>query len=196
MTDLLSMSRITADAECLRSVKPPYTFGKSEYLGNAVTCTVSSLDGIKDWIGDNTIFAMWKDMVKHQLIITFNGISFDYPLWGGSMFGPEHIEAKRFFEKSLKGKTIDLLKDFQEALGVRVGLNAVAIPTLGDAKELEGGFAPDHWRAGRCMEVIEYCRGDIRRTENLFLKAAAGEELKVQTKDGQIRTFKCTPKIR
>ena len=193
---LMSMSRITADAECLRSVKPPYTFGKSEYLGNAVTCTVSSKDGVKDWVGDDKIFAMWKDMVKHELVITFNGVSFDYPLWGGSMLGPEHMEARGFFEKSLKGKTVDLLKDFQEALGVRVGLNAVAIPTLGDAKEMEGGFAPDHWRAGRCMEVIEYCRGDIRRTEELFKVAASGGTLKVKTKQGDIREFKCMPKIR
>jgi len=196
MSDLLKMPRITADAECLRSVKSPYSFGASEYLGNAVTCTVSSVDGVKDWVGDGQIFPMWKDMIKHDLIITFNGISFDYPLWGGSMLGPEHMEARKFFEKSLKGKTIDLLKDFQEALGVRVGLNAVAIPTLGDAKEMEGGFAPDHWRAGRCMEVIEYCRGDIRRTEELFKIAAAGGVLKVKTKDGQIREFRCTPKIR
>lgn len=196
MSELLSKSRITADAECLRSVKPPYSFGKSEYLGNAVTCTVSTIDGIKDWIYDQAIFPMWKDMIKHDLVVTFNGIGFDYPLWGGSILGPEHLEAKKFFEKSLKGKTIDLCKDFQEALGIRVGLNNVAIPTLGDAKEMEGGFAPDHWRAGRCFEVIEYCRGDIRRTDELFKIAASGGTLKVQTKDGQIREFKCTPKIR
>jgi len=196
MSELLSMSRVTADAECLRSVKPPYSFGKSEYLGNAVTCTLSSIDGFKDWIGDGQIFAMWKHMIKHDLVVTFNGIPFDYPLWGGSMLGPEHMEAKKFFEKSLKGKTVDLLKDFQEALGVRVGLEAVAIPTLGDKKEMEGGFAPDHWRAGSCLEVIEYCRGDDRRTDKLFEIAASGGTLKVKIKGGDIREFKCMPKIR
>jgi len=196
MSNLLELSRITADAECLHDVKPPYSFGKSEFLGNGVTCTVSSIDGIKDWVLDASIFPMWKDMIKHDLIITFNGVSFDYPLWGGSMLGPEHMEAKKFFEKSLKGKTIDLIKDFHEALGVRVGLAAVAVPTLGDAKEMEGGFAPQHWRAGRCLEVIEYCRGDIRRTDDLFVLAAKGESLKVKLKTGEIREFKCTPKIR
>ena len=194
--DLMGLSRTTADAECLRSVKPPYTFGKSEYLGNAVSCTVSTLDGVKDWVGDGQVFAMWKDMIKHDLVVTYNGVPFDYPLWGGSMLGPEHMEAKKFFEKSLKGKTIDLCKDFQEALGVKVSLNNVAIPTLGDAKEMEGGFAPDHWRAGRCMEVIEYCRGDVRRTDALFVLAASGQTLKVKTKSGEIREFTCTPKIR
>jgi len=196
MTDLMTMSRITADAECLRSVKAPYSFGKSEHLGNAVSCTVSSIDGIKDWIGDQSCFPMMRDMAKHQLVITYNGVNFDYPLWGGAALGYDNPVAKRFFEKALKGKTIDLAKDFQEALGIKVKLTDVSIPTLGDAKEMEGGHAPDHWRAGKCMEVIEYCRGDIRRTEGLFVIAASGGTLKYKTKDGSIKEFKCMPKIR
>ena len=194
--DLLKLSRITGDAECLRDVSPPFSFGKAEYLGNSVTCTVSSLHGVKDWIGDQAIFPMWKDIVQHDLFITYNGLGFDYPLWGGSMLGPEHPEARKFFEKSMKGKTIDLAKDFSETLGIRVKMQDVAIPTLGDAKEMEGGYAPQHWRAGRCMEVIEYCRGDIRRTEALFVLAAEGGTLKYKTKQGTIKEFKCTPKIR
>lgn len=196
MSDLLQKSRITGDAECFYSVRQPFAFKDSELLGNAVTCTISTIDGVKDWIYDKSIALMREDMFKHDLIITFNGLGFDYPLWGGSIYGGQDPRAKKSFEKTFAGRTIDLCKDFQEALGVRVGLNAVAIPTLGDAKEMEGGFAPDHWRAGRCMEVIEYCRGDIRRTDKLFEIATSGGELKVQTRDGQIRTFKCTPKIR
>lgn len=196
MTDLLKLSRVTADAECLRDVKPPYSFGSSQYLGNAVTCTVSTKEGVKDWVGDNTIFAMWKHMITHDIVVTFNGVSFDYPLWGGSMLMPEHNEARKFFEKSLKGKTVDLLKDFQETLGVRVGLEAVAGPTIGDLKEMSGAFAPEQWRNGNCFEVIEYCRGDIRRTDELFKIAAAGQPLKVKTKAGDIREFTCIPKIR
>lgn len=196
MSELLKLSRCTADAECLRDVKPPYTFGASQHLGNAVSCTISNGQVYKDWVRDETMFAMWKYMVTHDLVITFNGLSFDYPLWGGCILGPEHMETRKFFEKTLKGKTIDLLKDFQEALGVRVGLNAVAVPTLGDAKEMDGGFAPEQWRNGNCMEVIEYCRGDVRRTDALFVMACEGKPLKVKTRDGQIREFTCTPKIR
>lgn len=187
---------VAGDAECLRDVAPPYSFGASQFLGNAVTCTLTKEGEFKDWVGDQSIFPMWKYLIGFDVFVTFNGVGFDYPLWGGSMLGPEHIEARKFFEKSFKGKTVDLCLDFFEALGVRVGLNAVAIPTLGDAKEMEGGFAPQHWRSGRCFEVIEYCRGDNRRTMDLFLKAIAGEELSVKLKDGSIRKFKCTPKLR
>ena len=194
--DLLSMTRATADAECLHSVKPPLGFKDATFLGNAVTCTVDHKGEVKDWIGDDRVFDLWHYFLNHQLVVTYNGMGFDYPLWGGSLWGAQDMKAKTFFEKSLKGRTIDLCKDFNEALGKRVKLQDVSVPTLGDAKEMEGGFAPDHWRAGRCMEVIEYCRGDIRRTDQLFVLAASGQPLKVRTKDGQEREFKCTPKIR
>jgi hypothetical protein len=194
--DLTGKKIVAIDAECLRDVAPPFTFGASQFLGNAVTCSVTHNEEYKDWVGDSSIFAFYKYLLQFDMIVSFNGLGFDYPLWGGSMLGPEHMEARKIFEKTFKGRTVDLCVDFHETLGVRTGLNKVAIPTLGDAKEMDGGFAPQHWRNGRCMEVIEYCRGDVRRTMQLFLKAAAGEELKVTTKDGQIRTFKCEPKLR
>lgn len=195
---MLSKTRVTIDAECLRDVKSPYSFGASQYLGNAVTCSLSNGKIYKDWVRDESVFAFWKYLTGHDLIVGFNTLNFDYPLWGGSILGPEHIEARSFFEKTLRGKTVDLLKDFQETLGVMVGLEAVAIPTLGNEfkKEMAGGFAPEQWRKGNCFEVVEYCRGDVRRTDMLFELACKGEKLKVQLKDGSVKEFTCTPKVR
>lgn len=187
---------LTIDAECLRDVKPPYSFDKSEFLGNAVTCTLTNDGEYKDWVGDQSIFAMWKYMIQFDIIVGYNTINFDYPLWGGSILGAEHLEAKKFFEKSFKGKTVDLCVDFFDALGTRIKLDSVSIPTLGDAKEMSGMYAPQQWRMGQCLEVITYCRGDVRRTFNLFEKAVAGEKLKHQKKDGAIIEFTCSPKIR
>ena len=194
--DLTGKKIVVVDAECLRDVNPPYSFGASQFLGNAVTCSVTNTEEYRDWVRDESIFAFYKYLLGFDIVVSYNGIDFDYPLWGGSMLGPEHVEARTIFMKSFKGRTVDLCKDFQETLGVRVSLQNVAVPTLGDAKELEGGYAPQHWRAGRCMEVIEYCRGDVRRTLGLFNLAASGQELKVKTKDGQIRGFKCEPRLR
>lgn len=194
--DLSGKKIVAIDAECLRDVASPFSFGASQFLGNAVTCSVDHNEEFKDWVGDGSIFAFYKYLATFDIVVGYNTIGFDYPLWGGSILGPEHMQARNFFENSFKGRTVDLCKDFQETLGVRVSLQNVAVPTLGDAKEMEGGFAPQHWRAGRCLEVIEYCRGDVRRTMGLFMLAATGQELKVKTKDGQIRTFKCEPKLR
>jgi hypothetical protein len=194
--DLTGKKIVAIDAECLRDVSPPFTFGASQFLGNAVTCSVTNDGEYKDWVGDGSIFAFYKYLINFDIIVGYNTIGFDYPLWGGSMLGPEHMQARKIFENSFKGKTVDLCVDFQAALGVRTSLAKVSVPTLGDHKELDGGFAPQHWRNGKCMEVINYCRGDVRRTMQLFILAANGEDLKVATKDGEIRTFKCEPKIR
>jgi len=194
--NLLELKRVTADAECFHDVQPPYSFGKSEFLGNAVTCTLANGVEYKDWILDQGIMPFWAYCLQFQLLITYNGPAFDYPLWGGSMLGPEHHNARKFFEKSFKGRTVDLLQDFRDTLGKKVRLADVAVPTLGDAKEMDGGYAPQHWRAGRCFEVIEYCRGDVRRTDKLFEIAASGGPLKVQLKDGETREFTCSPKLR
>ena len=145
---------LTIDAECLRDVSPPYSFDKSQFLGNAVTCTLTNEGEYRDWVGDGSIFSMWKYMLGFDIIVGYNTLNFDYPLWGGSMFGAEHLEARKFFEKSFKGKTVDLCLDFHETLGARVKMTQVSVPTLGDNKELEGGFAPQLWRQGKCLEVI------------------------------------------
>lgn len=194
--NLLEMTHVTVDAECLRDVKHPYSFSQAEFLGNAVTCTLSNDGEYRDWVGDVSIQGFWDYIFKFDLIIGYNTINFDYPLWGGSMWGPEHIQAKTFFGKTLANKTIDLAADFKEHFKHNIRLNDVSTPTLGDAKEMDGGYAPFHWRSGRCLEVIDYCRGDVRRTQDLFVMAAKGEELSLKTKQGDIRKFSCLPKIR
>lgn len=194
--DLTGKKIVAIDAECLRDVASPFSFGASQFLGNAVTCSIDHKGDFKDWILDQNIFPFYKFLLQFDIVVGYNTLGFDYPLWGGSMMGPEHMQARKIFENTFKGKTVDLCVDFHETLGARVGLKNVAVPTLGDHKEMDGGFAPQHWRNGKCMEVIEYCRGDVRRTMNLFLKAAAGEDLKVQLKSGETRTFKCEPKLR
>lgn len=196
MSELLKMSRCTADAECFHSVKPPFSFSNTPFLGNAVSCTLENGTIFRDWIGKDDMFSMWKYMMGFQILLTYNGITFDYPLWGGELLGPEDVEARTYWEKCFKGRTVDLCKDFHEALGVRVKLENVSIPTLGDHKEMSGGFAPDHWRNGAKMEVIEYCRGDDRRLDKLFVLACEGKPLKIQTPDGTVREFFCTPKLR
>ena len=188
---------VVVDAECLRDVKPPFGFDRSEFLGNAVTCSVDQDGNVRDWVGNESIFGFWKYLLGFDYVISFNGLGFDYPLWGGCLLTPEDFRARTIFKDSFKGKTIDLCLDFYKALGVRVGLNAVSIPTLGDVKEMQGGFAPQLWREGKRFEVINYCRGDIRRTRDLFIKAINGEDLSVQVKGtNQIRTFKTGIEVR
>lgn len=194
--DIEGKKLVAIDAECLRDVKPPYSFKEPQYLGNAVTCTIDQDGNYKDWVGNDSIVGFLNYILTFDYIIGYNTINFDYPLWGGSMYYPEHPMVKKIFKTATAGKTIDLALDFKEIFKSRIKMVNVAGPTLGDEKEMEGGYAPFHWRNGKCMEVIEYCRGDVRRTMDMFLIAAKGEELSLRTKTGDIRKFTCEPKIR
>lgn len=193
---LQSMSRVTTDIECLHDVdRKHFNFSDAEYLGIGCACNIDHEGNYKDFVTDNSAFRYYGYLSKHQMIVGYNTIGFDFPLLGGSLLTPQNPYSKRFVAGNFGGRIVDLCLDFTEALGHRIGLEKVSGPTLGDRKEMDGGFAPEHFRNGKILEVIEYCRGDVRRTDDLFVKAVRGEELKVETKSG-LKTFKCTPKLR
>lgn len=193
---LQSMTRTAFDIECLHDVdKKHFNFSDSEFLGIAVACGLDHEGEFKDFVTDASAFRCFGYLMKHQMVIGYNTIGFDFPLVGGSLLTPQNPFSKRYVAGQLGGRIVDLAVDFAEALGHRISLEKVSIPTLGDKKEMDGGFAPEQFRNGKILEVIEYCRGDVRRTDDLFVKAVMGEELKAETKNG-IKTFKCTPKLR
>jgi hypothetical protein len=191
-----SMSRVNFDIECLHDVdKKHFNFSDSEFLGIAVACCLDHEGEFKDFVTDASAFRCFGHLMKHKMIIGYNTIGFDFPLLGGSLLTPQNPYSKRYVASQFGGRIVDLAKDFSEVLGHRISLQKVSVPTLGDAKEMEGGFAPEQFRRGKILEVIEYCRGDVRRTDDLFVKAVRGEDLMAETKNG-IKTFKCTPKLR
>jgi len=200
--DLLSKNWVGYDSECLRDVKPPYSFKAAEHLGNGVCCTLDSRGDNRDFVGDLSVPALWMFLSQFEVLVTYNGPGFDNPLLGGSMLGPEHPQARDFFNNCFKGRHVDLCKDFAKALGARfVKLEDIAIPTLGDHKEMDGGFAPEQLRKGKYLEVITYCRGDNRRTIDLFIKACKGETLKYikgakANPNGVVKEFTCEPVLR
>lgn len=198
MLDLSGKKFVTVDWECFEDVDGKRNqFNAAQHLGNAVACTLSSEGEYKDWIGKHhSPHAMLMYMLTFDYIIGYNTLGFDYPLFGGELLGEYDLRAPLYVQNVLKNKTIDLMVDFREALGVRVSLANVAGPTLGEQKTMDGGFAPSEFRKGHCLEVIKYCRQDVNMTHQLFVKASKGEELKVKTTKGEIRTFACVPKVR
>jgi len=193
---LKTMSYCVTDIECLHDVDMKhFKFDDAEFLGLATACVVDQNDDYRDFVHNSDAFRYLSHLLKHKLIITYNGEGFDYPLLGGALLYANNPQAKRYIQNLFKGRTVDLAQDFKEALGHRIGLNKVSIPTLGDHKEMDGAKAPAMFRNGKILEVLEYNRGDLRRTKDLFIKAVNGEELKVETRSG-IKTFKCQVKLR
>ena len=198
MLDLSNKKYCIFDIECFEDVDGKRNqFNQAQHLGIAVACTLSSDGEYKDWIGrHHSPHALFSYLLSHDIVVGYNVLGFDFPLLGGELLGEYDLKAPKYVELMLKGKIVDLCVDFREALGTRVSLVKVAEPTLGEQKTMDGGFAPQEFRRGHCLEVIRYCRQDLNMTKGLFLKSAAGEELKVQATNGSVKTFTCVPKVR
>lgn len=197
MLDLTGKRFASFDIECRENIDGKrFQFREAHFVGIAVACTLSHDGQFRDWVHDESAHLLVEYLLGQDMVVSFNGLGFDYPLLGGSWRGKYDLKAGTIISQILKGKTVDLCKDFHEALGTRVSLKNVTIPTLGEDKLMDGGLAPERWRKRECLEVIQYCRDDVAKTDKLFRIAAAGEPLKVMTKEGAIREFKCTPKLR
>ena len=84
---------------------------------------------------------------------------------------------KRFDYQVLKGysdfnfmglNNLDILEEVKNCLGFRLSLAHLATITLGADKFGDGLQALQWWQQGRMLEIIEYCRQDVKLTRDLF----------------------------
>ena len=93
----------------------------------------------------------------YDLVIGFNIKRFDYRvLKGYSDFDFDNLA------------TLDILEDIKNQLGFRLSLDHLATQTLGAGKTADGLQALQWWQEGRILEVIQYCRGDVKITRELY----------------------------
>jgi DEAD/DEAH box helicase domain-containing protein len=84
---------------------------------------------------------------------------------------------KRFDYQVLKGYTdfdfmklanLDILEEVKKQLGFRLSLDHLVSATLGARKAADGLQALRWWKQGRILEIIEYCRHDVKITRDLY----------------------------
>jgi DEAD/DEAH box helicase domain-containing protein len=84
---------------------------------------------------------------------------------------------KRFDYQVLKGYSdfdflqlanLDILDEVKNHLGFRLSLNHLASATLGAGKTADGLQALQWWQEGRILEIIAYCRQDVKLTRDLY----------------------------
>jgi DEAD/DEAH box helicase domain-containing protein len=63
---------------------------------------------------------------------------------------------------------LDILQEVKEYIGFRLSLAHLATVTLGAEKSADGLQALQWWKQGRILEIIEYCRQDVKITRDLF----------------------------
>ncbi len=101
---------------------------------------------------------------------------------------------KRFDYQVLKGysdfnfmqlNNLDILEEVKNCLGFRLSLAHFATITLGADKSGDGLQALRWWKQGRILEIIKYCRQDVKLTRDLFRYGRKNGHLVFKNRDGK-----------
>ena len=168
-------------------------------LGLSIGCYYDYRDSRVHWFDVHTLEETVRHFVKTQpLLVSFNGISFDFPLMRGLLrrhandlraqevgFGimdAAHGELQMVCNdfKTLCDTSYDLLAEiwmvdpvhrFEHGLN---SLDALSHANGLGSKAMDGATAPRLWAQGRYAEVIAHNVGDVLKTRALFEMVCAG----------------------
>ena len=80
---------------------------------------------------------------------------------------------------------LDILEVVKYSLGFRLSLAHLATITLGADKSGDGLQALQWWKQGRILEIIEFCRQDVKLTRDLFRYGRKNGHLVFKDKAGK-----------
>jgi DEAD/DEAH box helicase domain-containing protein len=124
-----------------------------------ISCAVlydSKQDRYIDFM-ENQVDRFIERLQTYDLVIGFNIKRFDYQvLRGYSDFNFQNL------------KNLDILEDVKKYLNFRLSLAHLATETLGEGKTADGLKALQWWQEGRILEIIQYCRQDVKITRDLY----------------------------
>ena len=106
---------------------------------------------------ENQIGQLIERLQTFDLIVGFNINRFDYQVLKGY---------SDFDFRTLKN--LDILEAVEKYLGFRLSLAHLASATLGESKTADGLQALRWWQEGRLLEIIDYCRQDVKITRDLY----------------------------
>jgi hypothetical protein len=181
----------------------PIGWDNKALLGLSIGCYWSYLDGALHWFDQENLESTMRFLVETQpLLVSFNGIAFDFPLmrgllrreadcWAvcGDVGRGEALTRLCDTFKDQCATSYDILAELWRVAG-RFGskglntLDALCAANGIPRKEMTGVMAPRLWKAGRCAEVIEYNYGDVLRTKRLFEMSVAGHP--IRRSDGNV----------
>src|ERR1700737_3451011 len=94
-------------------------------------------------------------LLRADLVVGFNLVNFDYEvLMGYTILDLPH-----------QLRTLDLLVEVEQAVGIKPRLENIAQATLGVGKSGDGFDAIKWWREKRMLEIAQYCCFDVKVTK-------------------------------
>jgi DEAD/DEAH box helicase domain-containing protein len=161
------------DVETLRGADQVGGWHNSHLMGLAVAVVADSLSGESRAFFEHQADELFAFLRKADLIVGFNIIGFDFKVL--SAYDDGTLERLPVF---------DILADVRRRLGFRLSLAHLTEHTLGASKTADGLQSLAWIREGRLDLVEEYCRADVRITEQLFRHGLEAGWLRYLSRDG------------
>jgi len=121
------------------------------------------------WRSDTAMYKVWKEEGIKDFISWLN--------WADAIVGYNHtlfdyrvLKPYTNIDVMKKKENIDLLKIARKAIGKQVKLDTLAFETIGIGKTagFTGAMAPQLYKEGRWLELIQYQLDDVQVTTKLF----------------------------
>jgi len=148
------MDIVYFDLETQRTANDVGGWDKKTNMGMSLGVTYSSLRNEYRIYSEKRVNDLICQLLRADLVVGFNVMNFDYQvLMGYTILDLPH-----------QLRTLDLLVEVEQAVGVKPGLENIAQATLGIGKSGVGIDAIKWWRERRMMEIAEYCCFDVKVT--------------------------------
>lgn len=143
------------DLETRRTANDVGGWGNKHKMGISIAVTYSTKLGEYRIYEEDEADALIDQLVRADLVVGFNHISFDY----------EVLMGHTIFDFRDRVRDLDLLVDLEKKLGHRIKLDSVACASLGMGKTADGLDALKWWKQGKIVEIAEYCAYDVKVTK-------------------------------
>ena len=141
------------DLETQKSADEVGGWDKISQMGMSIGVTYATARGEYRIYGEKQVDALIQELQRADLIVGFNNLRFDYEvLHGYTAFDLRQLP------------TLDMLADLQARLQHRLSLDSIATATFNVEKTAEGLQAIEWFKAGRLLDIAEYCCYDVKIT--------------------------------
>jgi hypothetical protein len=165
------------DLETQKSADEVGGWGKISSMRMSVGVTYSTARGDYRIYGEKQVDDLLNELQRADLVVGFNHLRFDYEV----LHGYTSMDLRQL-------PTLDMMIELQNTLQHRLSLDSIATATFGVEKTAEGLQAIEWFRAGRLLDVAEYCCYDVKLTKLVHEYGAAHKQLHYHNRFGKKMT--------
>jgi DEAD/DEAH box helicase domain-containing protein len=141
------------DLETQKSAEEVGGWDKIGQMGMSIGVTYSTNRGGYAIYGEKQVDDLIRELQRADLVVGFNNLRFDYEV----LHSYTTLDLRQL-------PTLDMLVVLQNQLQHRLSLDSIATATFGVEKTAEGMQAIDWFKAGKLMDIAEYCCYDVKIT--------------------------------